>query len=79
MRGIKRVVLVLTLCCVVLVVFAFVLQNQKDVALSFLWWHTPQMPVSVFITMALIVGMLTGPVISAGVTRSRIKPPRSEL
>ncbi|MFC6298380.1 DUF1049 domain-containing protein [Pseudomonas sp. CCM 7893] len=63
MRGVKRVALVLIVLVVALVILAFVLENQQDVALSFLGWSTPQMPVSVFVAVALIVGMVVGPII----------------
>ncbi|MFT0476045.1 LapA family protein [Pseudomonas antarctica] len=63
MRGIKRVFLVLVVLLVVLAVLAFVLENQQGVALSFLGWTTGQWPVAVFVTLALIAGMLIGPVL----------------
>lgn len=61
MRGVKRVVLVLAVLIVALVVLAFVLENQQDVTISFLTWATPQLPVSLFVVGALIVGMVIGP------------------
>lgn len=61
MRGVKRVVLVLAVLIVALVVLAFVLENQQDVTMSFLTWTTPQLPVSLFVVGALIVGMVIGP------------------
>lgn len=61
MRGVKRVALVLIVLIVALVILAFVLENQQGVALAFLGWSTPELPVSVFVTLALIVGMLVGP------------------
>ncbi|CAM3179852.1 Protein of unknown function [Pseudomonas gessardii] len=73
MRGVKRVALVLTVLIVVLVILAFVLENQQDVALSFLGWSTPQMAVSVFVTLALIVGMLIGPLLTLLAKRRRHK------
>jgi len=63
MRGFKRVVLVLAVLFVALVVLAFSLENQQGVVLSFLTWATPQLPVSVFVVGALIVGMMTGPLL----------------
>lgn len=65
MRGVKRVVLVLIVLVVALGGLTFVLENQQDVALSFLGWTTAQMPVSVFVTLALIAGMLFGPVVAS--------------
>ncbi|KAA0947503.1 DUF1049 domain-containing protein [Pseudomonas sp. ANT_H14] len=70
MRGVKRVAMVLTVLIIALVILAFVLENQQAVALAFLGWSTPQMPVSVFVTLALIVGMLLGPFLGLLVKRA---------
>ncbi|EZI26205.1 MULTISPECIES: lipopolysaccharide assembly protein LapA domain-containing protein [Pseudomonas] len=64
MRGVKRVVVVLAILIIVLVVLGFMLENQQGVSLSFLGWVTGQMPVSMFIVAALIIGMLLGPLLS---------------
>ncbi|NVZ21665.1 lipopolysaccharide assembly protein LapA domain-containing protein [Pseudomonas costantinii] len=69
MRGIKRVLLVLAVLLTVLAVLAFVLENQQGVALSFLGWSTVQLPVAVFVTLALIAGMLIGPLLGVLVKR----------
>lgn len=75
MRGVKRVTLVLIVLIVALAILAFVLENQQDVALAFLGWSTPELPVSVFVTLALIVGMLVGPVLSLLIrSKKRYKP-----
>ncbi|KRP70399.1 DUF1049 domain-containing protein [Pseudomonas paralactis] len=73
MRGVKRVVAVLSAVLAALVILAFVLENQQGVALSFLGWSTAQMPVAVFVVVALIVGMLIGPVLGVVVRRRRGK------
>ena len=70
MRGVKRVVIVLTLLVVAVVVLGFVLENQQEVSLSFLSFATAQMPVSVFVVVALILGMLVGPLLGV-VVRGR--------
>lgn len=72
MRGVKRVALVVTVLIVALVVVAFVLENQQEVSLSFLGLATGRMPVSVFVVLALIVGMILG-----GLTRIRRPMPVS--
>lgn len=64
-----QVLLVLIVLAVFLVVLAFVLENQQGISLSFLGLGTVQLPVSVFIMLALIVGMLVGPLISLLVRR----------
>lgn len=63
MRGIKRLVSMLTVLLIVLMVLAFILENQQKAALSVLGWSTSQMPVSVFVVFALIIGLLAGPVL----------------
>jgi uncharacterized integral membrane protein len=73
MREVKRVVLVLTVLVAVVVVLAFVLENQQGVTLSFLGWSTAQMPVAVYVVVALIVGMIIGPVLGVFVHRRRQK------
>ncbi|MGL5997212.1 MAG: lipopolysaccharide assembly protein LapA domain-containing protein [Pseudomonas proteolytica] len=75
MRGVKRVALVLIVLIAALAILAFVLENQQDVALAFLGWSTPQLPVSVFVTLALIVGMLVGPFLSLLVRHKRRPKP----
>lgn len=59
----KRALLAITLLIVSLGVLVFVLENQQVLALSFLGWATPQIPVSIFIALSLIVGLLIGPVL----------------
>ncbi|PMV22110.1 MULTISPECIES: lipopolysaccharide assembly protein LapA domain-containing protein [unclassified Pseudomonas] len=71
MRGVKRVVVVLTVLVVSLVVLAFVLENQQGVSLSFLGMATGPLPVSVFVIVALILGMLIGPLLGVLVRTRR--------
>lgn len=73
MRGFKRVVLLLVVLVAVLAVLGFVLENQQAVSLSFLGWATVQMPVAVFVVLALIVGMLIGPLLGVLVGGRRRK------
>lgn len=73
MRGVRRVVLVMVLLVVVLGVLAFVLENQQAVSLLFLGWPTPQIPVSVFMLLALITGLLVSPVLGLLVRRGNCR------
>lgn len=59
----KRALLVIILLLLAFSVLVFVLENQQVQALSFLGWVTPQIPVSVFITLSLVVGLLIGPLL----------------
>lgn len=70
MRSIKRVAMLLILLVVGLGSLIFVLENQQDVSLAFLGWSTPNMPISIFLGLTLIAGMLIGPFLSLLATRS---------
>ncbi|MDN6866120.1 MULTISPECIES: lipopolysaccharide assembly protein LapA domain-containing protein [Pseudomonas] len=61
MRGVKRVAVVLATLIIVLVVLVFILENKQGVSLVFFGLATAQMPVSVFVVVSLIIGMLVGP------------------
>ncbi|AQT93333.1 MULTISPECIES: LapA family protein [Pseudomonas] len=74
MRGVKRVVVLLMTLVVALVVLAFVLENRQGVSLSFFGFITGEMPVSVFVVVALIIGMLIGPLLSMWMPKPRRKP-----
>ncbi|MGY2313646.1 lipopolysaccharide assembly protein LapA domain-containing protein [Pseudomonas sp. SDO5522_S412] len=76
MRGVKRVVSVLITLLVMGGVLAFVLENQQSVALSFLGWTAPQAPISIFMTLALLVGMIVGPLVGLAFRLNR--SPRSK-
>ncbi|MBV4485756.1 LapA family protein [Pseudomonas sp. SWRI153] len=70
MRNLKRILLGVFLLLVVLVVLAFVLENQQSVSLLFLGFSGPQLPVSVVAVLALLIGMLIGPVLGWFLGRS---------
>lgn len=72
MRGVKRVLLVLVMLLAGLAVLTFVLENQQGITLSFLGWSTAQLPVAVFVTLALIAGMLISPVLG-GLVRRKVR------
>lgn len=61
MRSLRRVVFILSLLLLLLLILAFVLENQQNVSLLFLGWSMPQLPVSLLVVTALLVGMLIGP------------------
>ncbi|MDM8190684.1 DUF1049 domain-containing protein [Pseudomonas koreensis] len=70
MRNLKRILLGVFLLLMVLIVLAFVLENQQSVALLFLGFSGPQLPVSVVAVLALLIGMLIGPVLGWFLGRS---------
>ncbi|MFJ2365668.1 LapA family protein [Pseudomonas sp. NPDC087697] len=63
MRNLKRVFLGVFVLLLVLAILAFVLENQQPVSLLFLGWAGPQLPVSVVTVIALLFGMLIGPLL----------------
>ncbi|ETF06455.1 MULTISPECIES: LapA family protein [Pseudomonas] len=70
MRNLKRILLGIFLLLMVLVVLAFVLENQQSVSLLFFGFSGPQLPVSVVAVLALLVGMLIGPILGWFLGRS---------
>jgi uncharacterized integral membrane protein len=78
MRNVKRVLLALFVLLLVLAILAFVLENQQSVSLLFLGWAGPQLPVSLVVVLALLVGMVIGPMLGwflgrvARATRKRL-------
>lgn len=63
MRNLKRALLAIVVLVLVLLVLAFILENQQSVSLVFFGWAGPQLAVSVVIVIALLIGMLIGPVL----------------
>ncbi|MFJ7796615.1 LapA family protein [Pseudomonas sp. NPDC096950] len=63
MRNLKRVLLGVVILLLIVIVLAFVLENQQSVSLLFLGWAGPQLPVSMLVVLALLLGMLIGPIL----------------
>lgn len=63
MRNVRRVLLAIFVVLVLLIVLAFVLENQQPASLVFLGWIGPPLPVSVIAMVALLIGMLIGPIL----------------
>lgn len=72
MRGFKRLILVLSILLIVVICLAFVLENQQPVALSFIAWSTPQLPVSLYVMVSLLVGMIVSPVLGILIGRKKL-------
>jgi uncharacterized integral membrane protein len=77
MRNVKRLIFFVIVLLVLAVTIVFVLENQQPVALVFLGWSAPELSVAVPVILALLAGMLIGPVLT-WVTRLR-KRPKSRL
>lgn len=75
MNRLKRILFAVLVLLTVLAVLAFVLENQQPVSLLFLGWAGPELPVSVIAVVALLFGMLLGPLLGwliARVTRKHL-------
>ncbi|WP_085710815.1 MULTISPECIES: lipopolysaccharide assembly protein LapA domain-containing protein [unclassified Pseudomonas] len=70
MHSLKRAVFCVFILLLALVMLAFVLENQQSISLMFLGWAGPQLPVSLVIVLALLFGMLVGPVLGWFLGRS---------
>ena len=70
MRNLKRMLLGVFILLLMLVILAFVLENQQSISLMFLGWAGPQLPVSLVMVLALLVGMLVGPILGWFLGRS---------
>lgn len=64
MRNFKRIALVLFALLMASAIVLFVLENHQPVALLFLGWSAPQLPVSVFVLVAFLAGMAIGPLLA---------------
>src|SRR3979490_798323 len=61
MSNFRRLSLGLFALLVVAATLVFVLENQQPASLSLFGWTTPQLPISVFVALALISGLVVGP------------------
>ena len=64
MRNFKRIALVVLALLMALAIVFFVLENHQPVALLFLGWAAPQLPVSAFVLSAFLAGMAIGPLLA---------------
>ncbi|MBC3242151.1 DUF1049 domain-containing protein [Pseudomonas lurida] len=63
MLNLKRVLVSIVLIVLILSIVGFVLENRQSVSLLFLGLASPQLPVSIFIVLALLIGLILGPLI----------------
>lgn len=72
MSNLKRLLLVALAVLLVLAILAFVLENRQSVSLLFLGWAGPELPVSICIVLAFLVGMVIGPLLGLVVGRRKM-------
>jgi len=63
MRHLKRILLGLILLLVAAATLVFVLENRQVATLVLFGWTTPQLPMAVFVSAALLVGLLASPLL----------------
>jgi len=73
MRNIKRLLFFIVVLLIVAATVVFMLENQQHVSLVFFGWAAPQLSVAVPVILALLVGMILGPILS-WITHLRRKP-----
>ncbi len=78
MRNLKRLVFFVIVLLIVSATVVFMLENQQPVALVFFGWSAPELSVAVPVILALLVGMMIGPVLT-WVIRLRKKPNSARL
>ncbi|BBP60740.1 lipopolysaccharide assembly protein LapA domain-containing protein [Pseudomonas sp. St316] len=64
MRNFRRLTLAVAALLVASAIVVFVLENAQPATLLFLGWSAPQLPVSVYVLLALLAGMTLGPLLA---------------
>ncbi|TDV70395.1 lipopolysaccharide assembly protein LapA domain-containing protein [Pseudomonas sp. LP_7_YM] len=78
MRNLKRLIFFVIVLLIVGATVIFTLENKQSVTLVFFGWSAPELSLAVPVILALLVGMLIGPVL-ASIARLRRKPKASRL
>lgn len=71
MRNIKRLIFVVVVLLIIVATVVFILENQQAVSLVFFGWTAPRLSIAVPVILALLVGMMIGPLLAwiAGLRR----------
>ncbi|RMO82258.1 hypothetical protein ALQ33_03387 [Pseudomonas syringae pv. philadelphi] len=79
MRIFKKVILSVAVLLVALATMVFVLENRQSVAMNFFGWSAPDLPLALPVVLALLLGMLIGPVFAwiASLRKRRTSTARS--
>jgi uncharacterized integral membrane protein len=62
-RNLNRTLRAVLLLAVGLIVVFFLLENRQRVSLFFFGWHSPELPLSALVVLALLLGMAIGPLL----------------
>ena len=60
MQWLKRAVLIIVMLLVALATIDFMLENQQSITLQFLELSSPELPISLFMVIAFILGSVLG-------------------
>lgn len=79
MRNFKKLLLIVIVLVVVAVTLLFVLENRQAVALTFLGWSGPELPVAILVILAFLLGLIIGPLFGTYVAHRSKRKFRREL
>lgn len=71
MHNLKRAAFVVLALVLAFGTVIFILENQQLTSISFLGWGSPELPASIFMLGALLLGMVIGPVLGFAVYRRK--------
>jgi uncharacterized integral membrane protein len=66
MHNLRRFGLGFVLLLLGAAILVFMLENQQSVSLFFLGWEGPQLPVAIYVSLALLCGVAFGPLLVVG-------------
>lgn len=73
MQHIKKIIFVLVALALAAVTILFILENQTNIAIKFMTWKSPELPMATFLIMALLLGLILGALLGwLGITRMRM-------
>lgn len=80
MRVFTRIIAALVALALVVSTIVFILENQQKVSLVFLGWSSPELFLALPVIIALLIGMIIGPVLGwASGARKRRKLDRRSI
>jgi uncharacterized integral membrane protein len=68
-NSLKRMLRLLFASLLILAVVIFMLENEQSVIINVFGWSSSALPLSIFIVVALLIGMIIGPMLGVIVRR----------
>jgi uncharacterized integral membrane protein len=72
LRSIKRLVWLIALLLVAVAILLLILQNPQHSQFRFLFWVTPELPFSIFLILAFVLGLAGALMLSLWKSRPRV-------